>query len=134
MTDAIGIARLQDSMLEAFHHITSKEAEELLRATASSAVEKGFTYMRHGGLVEAINLMLVPSFVTVAQAEYLTKISLAVKRGVEAVYNAWFTDQDVRSLLPFVTCSGSPSSATQRPSAGRPTPSPLSRTPPLRKG
>ncbi|MCC6502501.1 MAG: hypothetical protein IT362_05120 [Deltaproteobacteria bacterium] len=101
MTDAIGITRLQDRMLEAFHHLTSKEAEELLRATASSAVEKGFTYMRHGGLVEAINLMLVPSFVTVAQAEYLTKISLAVKRGVEAVYNAWFTDQDVRALLPF---------------------------------
>jgi len=101
MTDPAGIARLQDSMLEAFHHLTSKEAAALLEATASSAVEKGFTYMRHGGAVEAINLMLVPSFVTEAQAGYLTKVSLAIKRSVEAVYRAWFTDPALSRLLPF---------------------------------
>jgi len=101
MTDATSIARLQDKMLEAFHHLAAKEVDELLRAAASSAVEKGFTYMRHGGIVQAINLMLVPSFVTGAQAEYLTKVSLAVKRSVEALYRAWFTDPALATLLPF---------------------------------
>lgn len=101
MTDPAGIARLQDSMLEAFHHLTSKEAAALLEATASSAVKKGFTYMRHGGVVEAINLMLVPSFVTEAQADYLTKVSLAIKRGVEALYRAWFIDPAITRILPF---------------------------------
>lgn len=100
-TSSTGIAALQDRMSEAFRRLPVAEASSLLRAVTSLSIEKGFTYMREGGRVEAINLMLVPSFVSGEQAAYLARAAHAIERSVEAVYKAWFSDPSLRALIPF---------------------------------
>lgn len=100
MKERDGAAMLQSRVLEAFSRLSEKDIGEIERAVTALSAKKGFTYER-AGVVEPINLMLVPSFCTDAQEAYLKEVSLAVKRGVDAMYNAWFHDDEVRSLMPF---------------------------------
>lgn len=98
---SIEIGTLQARMLEAFRRISVKEAKELHSTLAAEALKRGFTYSRAGGRLEAINLMLTPTFFTEEQLRYITGLSHAVKWGVEAAYRAWFHDPEVERLLPF---------------------------------
>ncbi len=93
--------RIQNRIREAFNKLSSREAVELYGSIVSDSFKKGFTYQRAGGRIEAINLMLVPSFLTEEQASYLKETALAVKRGIETVFRAWFHDDEVAGMLPF---------------------------------
>ena len=91
----------QSVLLEAFAKLTAKEAAELLALVKAGAARKGFTYQRHGGAIETIHLMLLPTFFTDPQVAYLHGVSRAVKRGVDAVWREYFNDPELRKLLPF---------------------------------
>jgi len=92
---------LHEVLLDAFARLTSKEVAELLSLVKAGAAKKGFTYMRHGGVVETIHLMLVPAFFTDTQVAYLHGVSRAVERGLEAVWAEYFNDPYLQRLLPF---------------------------------
>lgn len=98
---AVDIARLQTRFLEAFEVLTSKEAKELSGLLSAEALKRGFTYQRAEGVLETINLMLLPSFVMPGQVEYLNRLALAVKRGMDAICCAWQNDEALRKILPF---------------------------------
>jgi hypothetical protein len=93
--------RIQNQIAEAFNDLSSKEADELYTFIVNESLDKGFTYQRAGGRIEAINLMLVPSFFTGEQTAYLKEVSLSIKRGIETVFRAWFKDDDVAGMLPL---------------------------------
>lgn len=96
-----GIDGTQSVLLEAFGRLTTREAAELLSLVTAGAERKGFTYQRHGGMIETIHLMLLPAFYTDPQVAYLHGVSRAVKRGVEAVWREYFNDPELHKLLPF---------------------------------
>jgi hypothetical protein len=96
-----GTDGLQSVLLEAFAKLTSKEVSELSSLVTEEAARRGFTYQRHGGRIETINLMLLPTFFTDPQVAYLHGVSRAVKRGVEAVWNEYFNDPEIQRLLPL---------------------------------
>lgn len=93
--------RMQNQIAEAFNELSSKEAHELYSSIVNESLDRGFTYQRAGGRIEAINLMLVPSFFTDEQTAYLKEVSLSIKRGIETVFRAWFRDDDVARMLPM---------------------------------
>lgn len=101
MEESLELARPQNLILEAFRTLSSREVLSLSGTLTEQAKIKGFTYQRGRGQIEVINLMLVPSFYTKEQISYLKALSLAVKRGVESVYRAWFSDPELARLLPF---------------------------------
>lgn len=92
---------LQDEILEAFHLLGAGETGSLCSRVSDEGRARGFTYMRQGGVVEPINLMLMPSFITNTQARYLNDLSLAVKRGIDALYANWFDDRGLQAILSF---------------------------------
>lgn len=116
MKEIFEISKLQNLLLESFYRLSQKEAAELHSLLAHGAMERGFTYQREGGVIEAINLMLIPSFYTDEQVSYLHGISLAVKRGIEAVYRAWPGDERLAAMLPFDEDEGRWIKAVRRPS------------------
>ncbi|MBI5469062.1 MAG: hypothetical protein HY891_08020 [Deltaproteobacteria bacterium] len=91
----------QSVLLEAFAKLTSREVSELFSLVTEGAARKGFTYQRHGGRIETIQLMLLPTFFTDPQVAYLHGVSRAVKRGVEAVWKEYFNDSEIQRLLPL---------------------------------
>jgi len=101
MEDISRSERIQNQIAEAFNDLSSKEADELYSTIVKESLNRGFTYQRAGGKIEAINLMLVPSFFTHEQTAYLKEVSLAIKRGIETVFRAWFRDDDVARMLPM---------------------------------
>lgn len=91
----------QESISAAFAALGNADAALLHELIVKEAGRLGFTYRREGGELETMNLMLVPSFFTGPQVDYLTEISLACRRGVSSVYRAWFDDDRLASMLPF---------------------------------
>ncbi len=100
MEEISRIERIQDQITEAFNDLPPGEAGELHDLIVKESFDRGFTYQRAGGKIEAINLMLVPSFFTDEQASYLKEVALAVKRGIEAAFRAWFHDDVAARTLP----------------------------------
>ncbi len=100
MEKSTNASLLQGVLSGILGRLSDSEVEEVCAALTRDSISRGFTYLR-GGVIEPMNLMLVPSFFTVEQAGYLTQVSLAVKRGVEAAFRAWFDDERIASLLPF---------------------------------
>lgn len=96
-----GPGALQRLLLEAFGKLTDREAAELSALVGAEAANRGFTYMRAGGAIEVMHLMLVPYFFTEPQVAYLHGVSRAVKRGVSAVWREYFNDSDLQRLLPL---------------------------------
>lgn len=101
MGEIVQPTAMHDEILEAFHLLGQSETGLLSSRVSATGRAMGFTYMRPGGLVESINLMLTPSFITEAQARYLNKVSLAVKRGIDALYANWFADKSLQRILAF---------------------------------
>ncbi len=101
MGDIVQTTAMHDEILEVFRCLGASEAGSLCSRISDEGRQRGFTYMRPGGVVEAINLMLMPSFITNAQARYLNKVSNAVKRGIDALYANWFDDQGLQAVLSF---------------------------------
>lgn len=102
MEDTVtGTDGLQGVLLDAFGKLTSKEAGELSSLVTAGAESRGFTYQRHGGRIETIHLMLLPTFFSDPQVAYLHGVSRAVKRGVESVWREYFKDRELEKLLPF---------------------------------
>lgn len=91
---------LKERMAEAFNALSSKEASELYSSIREESVKRGFTYERHG-VIEPINLMLVPTFFSSPQVKYLTRVAHSVKRGVDALYRERPSDIELRKVLPF---------------------------------
>ncbi|MBI4950136.1 MAG: hypothetical protein HY955_08340 [Deltaproteobacteria bacterium] len=77
------------------------DAIALFDALAVESRERGFTYQRAGGLVEAIHLMLIPAVFTSEQLNHLSVVAYALQRGMEAVSRAWSEDDRLRKMLPF---------------------------------